>query len=164
MRQVKIIDRDEALVRLESLCVRSEQCSGEILTKLARWRIPMDVAREILDSLVDRRFVDDRRYAGAYVRDKYRFSRWGRRKIRMSLSAKRIDRDVVEAALEEIDDSSYRDVLVGLLKAKARLIAEGNTFEGRTKLFRFAASRGFESDLISQVIRSENLWPELSDE
>ncbi len=82
----------------------------------------------------------------------------------MSLSAKRIDRDVVEAALEEIDDSSYRDVLVGLLKAKARLIAEGNTFEGRTKLFRFAASRGFESDLISQVIRSENLWPELSDE
>lgn len=162
MKPDRKMTAEEALVRLETLCARSEQCSGEIMTRLARWKFGPDEARRILDSLVDRRFVDDRRYASAFVRDKYRFARWGRLKIRQALALKRVGRDVISDAIGEIDEDLYRETLAGLLRAKARTLADGNTFEGRTRLFRFAVSRGFESEIISSCIRNEQLWPESS--
>ena len=80
-------------------------------------------------------------------------------KIRLSLYQKKIPSDVINAALEEaVDQDEYYNILVKLLRGKARMIKEGNTFEGRTKLFRFAASRGFETNLISKAIRSDRIF------
>lgn len=152
----------EALVRLEELCARSEQCTFELRQKLSRWSIPPTEAAQIIEALVQRRYADDSRYASAYVRDKYRFARWGRRKIANGLYTKRIPREIIGQALDrDIDSDEYADILRDLLHAKARSITEGNTYAGRTRLFRFAASRGFETELIVKCIRSEaaSLWP-----
>lgn len=146
----------KALEKLENLCARSEQCEYEIRQKLARWLVPPAEADRIVGSLRSRRFVDDQRYAAAFVRDKYRFSRWGRIKISMALRLKRISRDTIEQALEEIDDDEYIAILRHLLRAKAATLAEPDTYEGRTKLFRFGASRGFEPALVASVLREKN--------
>ena len=104
-------------------------------------------------TLIDRRYIDDRRFSHAFVRDKLMFSHWGKRKIMMAMMQKRVDRDFIEEALDEIDDQIYFDILKKIVLAKARTINDADTYEGRTKLFRFAASRGFEPSLIAQVIR-----------
>ena len=126
--------------------------------KLIAWQIPSTDAERILDSLVDDRFVDDRRFARAFAADKMRFSGWGRYKIMRGLMAKRIDRATIDQALDALDVDEYASTARRVLISKARAIAEGNTYEGRTKLFRFGASRGFETDLIARLIRAENLW------
>lgn len=161
MRAARPITYDKALARMEALCARSEQCSYDIMTKLLRTGLSRDDIDRVMQSLTERRFVDDARFAAAYVRDKYRFARWGRRKIAMGLRTKRIDSGTVGHALEEaVDQDEYVSVLRDLLRAKARTIAEGNSYEGRTKLFRFAASRGYETDLIVRQIKSDgSLWP-----
>lgn len=152
-----------ALSRLQEMCARAEHCSSEIAAKLARWQIEPDVSRKIIDSLVDNRFVDDNRFAGAYTTDKLRFSGWGRYKIIRGLAAKRIPRQAVDKALERIDPEEYRQVCRHLLIVKARSIREGNTREGKTKLFRFGAARGFEPALVASIIRAENLWEPADD-
>ncbi|MDE6644381.1 MAG: RecX family transcriptional regulator [Muribaculaceae bacterium] len=154
----------QALVKMEDLCSRSEHSSNEIRKKLVNMRLSGDAINKIIDSLIDRRYIDDHRYAIAYARDKYRFSKWGRLKIRQALSLGGIPRDYINDALEQIDQNSYIEILDNMLKAKARSIKEGNTFEGRTKLYRFGLSRGFESNLVAASIKNNasKFWQECS--
>ncbi len=152
--QKKAISTEKAIIRLETLCARSEQCSSEVRRKLSTWLIEPAEAEKILRSLTERRFVDDSRYARSYVRDKYRFARWGRRKIEMGLRAKQIESSVIREALGEIDEKEYTDNLVHILKAKAATMTDSDTYEGRTRLFRFGASRGFEPQLVADTVRT----------
>lgn len=143
---------EKALVRAEELCAKAERSSGEIKKKLHQWGIlPADAAR-IIDSLVDRRFIDDRRFCRAYVRDKVKFARWGRRKIALGLYENGIARDLRSEALADIDPHEYLDNLRHLLQLKRRCLNESDSFQLRTKLFRFAASRGYEPDEIKACL------------
>lgn len=143
---------EKALIRLEELCARAEHCTYELRQKLRNWSIMPDDAEEIIASLQKRRFVDDARFAVSFVRDRYRYAKWGRVKIRIQLRAKHIDPDVIEDALVEINEHEYLDILRALIKAKARTLPDITSYESRTKLFRFALNRGFESNLISHCL------------
>lgn len=151
--QQRIISPEKALARLEELCVKAERCESELAEKLRAWGIGTSDASKILASLREQRFVDDSRYATAFVRDKYRFARWGKRKIALALRQKRISADIISIAIEQIDFDEYLHGLEHILNAKRRTLTDADTYEGRTKLFRFAASRGFEPDLIAKVLR-----------
>lgn len=154
----KNISPDMALERLEDLCARSEQCTADLRSRLYRWGVPGQAAAHVIEQLENGRFVDDERFARAYVRDKYRFSRWGRRKIAAGLAAKRIPRHMISDALGEIDDEEYHAIMVAVLQAKARSMDDAVSYENRMKLLRFGASRGFEPGELAKIINSGELW------
>lgn len=141
-------------MRLENMCIKAEHCTAEVREKLRQWGVHPDDAAEIIEALIARRFVDDKRFAAAFVRDKYRFARWGRRKIEMALRQKRISDAIINQAFEEIDNEEYTRILTELLAAKAKTLGPLTDYENRVKLFRFALSRGFESSLVSNIIKA----------
>ena len=145
---------EAAQIRAEELCARAEHCSHEIREKLLRWGVSPSDALRIIDSMTAKRFIDDARFARAYVRDKLEYSRWGRRKIALGLYQKRIPSATAREALDAIDPERYLAALQAILAAKRRTLAEPDTYDGRTKLFRHAASRGFEPTLIAQALRT----------
>ncbi len=152
---MKPVSAKDALVRLETLCARSEQSTGEAREKLCRWGIATDDADKIIDSLVDRCYIDDARFARAFVRDKIRFSKWGRIKVAQKLREKRVGAEHIAAAFDEFDSDEYMailaEVLDGRLRREPGLIA---CYEGRTALYRFLLSRGFEPSLAAAAIRA----------
>lgn len=159
----RTITPSQALNRLESLCARSEQCESELLTKLSRWGISADMAEKILTRLRADRYVDNGRFARAFVRDKYLFQHWGRQKIRAALRLKRIPDSLIDAAIsEEIDEETYRRNALELIRAKIRTMKEPQSYDNRMRLLRFAYGRGFESALIIKLLKSDELW--VSDE
>ena len=87
-----------------------------------------------------------------FVRDKLRFNRWGKIKIRYMLSAKQIPEEVIRDAIDGIDDQAYLDILKEELIKKRRQIKDVNPYNVRNKLARFGQQRGFESGLIFQVL------------
>lgn len=149
----KEVTPEKALIRLEELCVRAERCEAEVRTKLFAWRISQRDADAIVESLISRRFVDDSRYAAAFVRDKYRFSRWGRRRITMALRQKNIDSDTIDEALEQIDEDEYNEILIHLIKAKSRTMEHPLSYEDRNRLYRFGITRGFEPQLVAKAVK-----------
>lgn len=144
------ITPERARVRAEELCARAEHCSGEIREKLLRWGLTRVDADAIVDALVDTRFIDDARFARAFVRDRVRFARWGRRKIAAALYQKRIDRATIAEALDAIDPDEYLEAARAVVAAKARNY--DGTYESRARIYRAAAARGFEPDIISRAI------------
>ena len=142
----------EALATLTALCARGEHCSQEMLDKMARWEVDQTAQARVMEYLTQHKYIDDERFTRAFVNDKIKYNKWGRRKIEQALWAKRIPRETMNSVLNEIDDSEYLSVLRPLLAAKRRSIKAANAYEEKVKLMRFALSRGFTPDLIYQCI------------
>lgn len=147
------ISPERAIIKVEELCAKAERCSEEIRQKLRRMGLEYADTERIITSLTERRFIDDRRFTRAFVRDKVAFARWGKRKIAQALYAKRIDREIIKEALNDVEDEVYMSNLQHIIKQKIKTMTDADSYEGKTRIFRFAASRGFEPDLVAQVIR-----------
>lgn len=157
----KALSPAEAIERLEILCARSEQCSADIRRKLYNWGIGSSQSQRIIERLEQDRYIDDSRFAKAYVRDKYRFSAWGRIKITTGLIAKRIPRHIIDEALLEIDSRTYALTAFKAIRSKLRTLPpDMPRYDIRARLMRFALSRGYESSLSLRIIDSQRLWQE----
>jgi regulatory protein len=106
----------------------------------------------VMQRLVSEHYVDDERFARAFVNDKIRYNKWGRRKVEQALWMKRIDDDIRQRVLDEVDDSEYINVLRALLKQKRRATKAASDYEMNQKLVKYALSRGFTFDIIRQCI------------
>ena len=153
----KEMTEQEAFLQLASLCANAEHCQHEMLEKMRKWELTEAVQARVMARLVKERYVDDERYARAFVKDKIRYNKWGRRKVKQALWLKRIDDDVQQTVLDEISDEEYLKVLKPLLKQKTKSIKAESDYERNQKLVRFALSRGFTFDLIRQCVNTSNI-------
>jgi regulatory protein len=162
----KEMTEQEAYLQLAALCAQAEHCQQEMRDKMRRWGLDETVQNRIIDRLIKERYVDDERYARAFVKDKIRYNKWGRRKVQQALWMKRIDADIQQQVLDEIDEKEYLDVLRPLLKQKRKSIKAESDYELNQKLLRFALSRGFGFDIIRQCldVGEEDYSEEMADE
>ena len=144
-QQKKILDR------LHGLCSRREYCYADVLKK-AKDALDgdMQAAKEVADSLVEDKYVDDLRYASAYARDKASIQGWGDVKIKHMLSAKGVSASVISEALQEIDREKSSSRLHRLLENKIRSLKDDP--QRRLKLIRFALGRGYSYDEVSYAL------------
>ncbi len=143
---------DEILYKLAAKCSVSEQCLNDIEAKLSRYDLTEEERTHILRHLVEEEYIDDQRYAEAYVKDKYRFNKWGRIKISQGLRMKGIDNETIKSAMEAIDEEEYLGILRDLIKAKRKSTRGASEFEINGKLIRFATGRGFEFAAIRECL------------
>ena len=146
------LDYTAALQRAAALCSRQEQCTRHVRDKLAEWNVDDVEAEKIIIKLQEEKFLDDRRYATYFVRDKFRLNHWGKVKISHMLRQKGIDAAILTSALELIDQDAYLETCVELLRNKSASLKEKNHFTKKGKLFRFASGRGFEPDIIHRAL------------
>jgi regulatory protein len=149
---IKEKTEEEAFLQLAALCANAEHCQYEMLEKMKRWELSEEAQARVMAQLIEERYVDDRRYARAFVKDKIRYSKWGRRKVQQGLWMKRIDKEIQDEVLNEIDEKEYLNVLKPLLKQKRKSIKANSDYELNQKLVRFAYGRGFTFEIIRQCL------------
>ena len=144
---------DQVLDKMVKYCAYQERCVKEVRDKLKTYDITQENRNKILDYLLDNRFVNDERYAHSFVRGKINQSGWGLNKIRFHLLQKGIDKDIIDEALSQTDEEVYRQRLIDILTAKAKTVKAGNGFDQKRKLATYAMQKGFEGDLVWEVLR-----------
>lgn len=153
----KEMTEQEAYLQLAAICAQTEHCEQEMRDKMKRWELDETVQNRIIDRLTKERYIDHERYARAFVKDKIRYNKWGRKKVQQALWMKRIDQDIQQRVLDEIDEKEYLDVLRPLLKQKRKSIKADSDYEMNQKLVRFALSRGFTFDIIRQCLNVDEI-------
>ena len=149
----KKLTEEQLFYRLSALCAKAEHCRQEMAAKMRTWQVPDDVQQRVIGRLADEHYIDDDRYARAFVHDKVRYAKWGRRKIEQALYMKRIPDDAIAAALDDVDTSEYVEILRPMLQAKAKSIKADSPYELEMKLMRFAAGRGFNVEEVKAAMR-----------
>lgn len=145
----------QILFKLTALCAGSEHCSYEITEKMRKWDVDDETQVRVMAYLTRERYVDDERYCRFFVRDKIRFNKWGRRKVKQALYQKHIPTDISRPILDEVPDDEYLAVLKPLLKSKARTVKAKSEYEKNMKLIKYAMSRGFTFDIIKQCLSGD---------
>jgi len=146
------MEKNKSLTQGMEYCARSERSVKETRYFLKSIGTKPEDIEDILDQLKKENFLDELRYANSFVNDKYRFNSWGRKKISYQLSAKGIPSHIIQQALEVLDPDEYYEHLKEQLEKKLNSIKGGNSYQKKAKLMRFAASKGYESDLIYDAI------------
>lgn len=144
--------KEALLLKMATLCARSEQAPFDIRKKLGNKGLSVEDSEYVIDELTRRKFIDERRFAGSFARDKVKFASWGKRKIRMALMAKRIPANIIDGALADIEPKEYSAALIRAARAKAAGL-NLHSGEDRAKLYRFLLARGFESSLCSRLLQ-----------
>ena len=149
------MDEKDALLKLEAYCASGEHCVNDVRIKLDKYDLSQDQSERIIEKLKETGFVDEQRYARAFVHDKLLFAKWGRLKISAMLWQKRLPQNIIDEALENINDDDYIAVLKEVINSKKSAIKARSDYEYSVKLIKSVASRGFEIPLIKQFVKFE---------
>lgn len=152
----KEITVQQAFQRLSALCAKGEHCQHDLLEKMRQWGMDEEAQAEVMARLVEGRYVDDERFARAFVSDKVRYNKWGRRKVEQALWLKHIGKSIILQVLDEVADEEYLSMLRPLLNQKRRTTKARSEYELNMKLIKFAVSRGFTMDIIKQCLEVDD--------
>ncbi len=138
---------EQALQSLMRMCARSERSSGDALRLMKRWGVADEEAKKVLARLSAERFIDDARYAEAFVRDKLNLSGWGAYKIKMTLRTKGVSKEIIdEVVAPMLAETDMTERLEEIMRRRMRTLKYSSPYDAKTKLIRFAASRGYDMD------------------
>lgn len=143
---------EEIFGKLALMCSSAEHCQWDMTEKMRRRNIDAATQKAVIQRLVDDGYIDEERYCRAFVNDKVRYDRWGRRKIEQSLRLKHIAPDIYLPALDAVSTDEYVSALRPLIENKRKTVKARNAYEMKGKLVRFALQRGFTFDVINRCI------------
>jgi regulatory protein len=141
-----------ALSKAMALCSRQELCCDDIRSKLSSWGIEKNDAAKIIDILQKENFINESRYATAFVRDRFKYYKWGKVKIAAHLKNKKLSSEIIGQALNLIDDDQYINLLRGLIESHKKTVRAKNQYDLKAKLLRYGLSKGFESNFLYDIL------------
>lgn len=144
---------EEALKKAADYCAMSERCTCDVENKLADWNILKGDQPAIIQKLKEKNFIDEKRYARAFTRDKFRYNYWGKIKIRMALNAKNISREDVSEGLSSISDEEYMEMIKKLISGKSSKINGKTIYEKKMKMLAYMQGKGYESQLVFPLLK-----------
>lgn len=154
MKPKKSITVKEAIVKAQNICAEQEKCEYDIRKKLFDWKLPLIDHNAVIESLLNEQYIDEKRYALFYAKDKFYFNKWGKIKIEYTLKQKNISSENIKSAIDEIPEVDYQNLLENELIKKFRTLKDKDKYTIKSKLMRFAISRGFENGKIFDMVSS----------
>lgn len=143
----------ELLHLAAAYCSTAERCISDVRKKITAAGGQQEIADQIISYLLKEKFIDETRFCRSFVNDKLLFNHWGRVRISYELRKKEIAPTLFAEAIDNIDENNYVNILSELLKNKKRMTKGRSGQDIFNKLYRFAAGRGFESDIILKCLK-----------
>jgi regulatory protein len=142
----------EALIKAANFCAYQERTHKEVRQRLAELEVISDESEAIITWLIENNYLNEERFARIFAGSKFRQKKWGRIKIRQELKMRGVSDYCLKAGMSEIDGEDYMITLQEIIEKKSRDIKDSNKLIIKQKLVKFALSRGFENDLVFDVV------------
>lgn len=147
---------EEAKKKLERYCMYQDRCHQEIDKKLFEMRMITEAKELIILHLIEHNFLNEERFAKSFARGKFRIKKWGKQRIIRELRMRDISEYNLREALKEIDDQEYENTLREITEKKFDTINENNFYKKDKKIKEFLFRKGYETNLIYEVLRDIN--------
>lgn len=152
------LDKKTALFKAEHYCAYQERAQQEVRDKLYEFGLHKDEVEELISELISTNFLNEERFAQAYVSGKFNIKKWGKIKIKQALKLKKVPEKMILKALNKIDYDEYLKVILASAEKKSASITEKDPYKRRNKLITHLMSKGFENNLIMEVLKSNDLY------
>ena len=143
----------EALEKMKRYCAYQERCQSEVRQKLFILELSSEDIDNIICNLIEENFLNEERFAKNFVRGKFRQKKWGKIKIKQHLKQKGISDYCIKNGFKEINQEDYLKTLDIILLKKSKVLTDENTFIKKQKLAKYAIKKGFENNLVWDLLR-----------
>jgi len=154
-KKQKPISMAAAKLKAANFCAYQERSQKEVRNKLYSYGLYTDQVDELLSDLIVDGYVNEERFAKAFIGGKFRIKKWGRVKILQAIALHKISDYCIREGLKEIDEDEYEATLIEIIEKKMSTIKLANSFERNAKLANYAIGRGFESSLVWEVLKTK---------
>lgn len=148
MNTSKFLTIEQAIKKLEYYCAYQERCHQDVENKLRSMKLSIGLKETLMLHLLENDFLNEERFAKAFVRGKFRIKKWGKGRIVKELKTRNISEYNIRSGLKEISESDYLKSFNELAKKRILQINETNVYKKRKKLADYLLYRGWESDLV----------------
>lgn len=142
----------QAKVKIAAFCAYQERYQQEVRDKLYSYGLHMEEVENLISYMIEEGFLNEERFAVAFVGGKFRIKKWGRKKILQELKLRQISLNCIKSGMKEINPDEYWQTLMGLAEKKWHSSSDYDEFIRTQKVFRYLMSRGYEADLIQEAI------------
>ena len=142
---------DWVLSKMKQYCAFQERCMFDVKEKLKTFHLQEDVYESIILQLKKEDYLNEERFAKVFAGGKLRINHWGKNKIYAALQQKRVPELFILEGLSAIDDE-YLSILHKVIAKKNNELKESDINRRNRKLAKFAISKGFESNLVWDVL------------
>ncbi len=139
--------------RIENWCAYQERSQQEARDKLFEYGLQKSDVEEIITDLIGSNFLNEERFAIAFAGGKFRIKKWGKIKIKVELRQRKVSDYCINKALAQIPDKDYFSTLEKIIMQKLKQVKEPDKIKKHYKLIQYASSRGYEKDLIVDVLK-----------
>ncbi|MDC0380350.1 RecX family transcriptional regulator [Flavobacteriaceae bacterium] len=143
---------EEALVKLQKYCSYQDRCHKEVDQKLKEMQMIPQASEQIIWKLIEGDFLNEERFAMAYVRGKFRIKKWGKRRLVSELKKRQISKYIINKALNQISEDDYKATFETLAERKATSILGSSKLKKKKKLADYLLYRGWESHLVYEKV------------
>jgi regulatory protein len=143
---------DEAQKKLEGYCAYQERCHKEVRNKLREMKMIPEAIDKIIVHLIEHNYLNEERFAQAYVRGKFRIKKWGKNRLLRELKFRQISKYSIDSAMKEIDLDDYYQTLDELVIKRITQVKEKNIYKKKKKVADYLLYRGWESHLIYEKL------------
>jgi regulatory protein len=152
----KVSSMLEALKKLEKYCDYQERSHKQVFQKCKDYGLTEDEANQILIKLISSNFLNEQRFAEAYVKGKFKIKSWGKQKIVHGLNNAGVTKKLIENSMDKIDPKAYLQTLISLAEKKRATLKIGTEFEKTIKIQRYLLSKGYKYDEISEALKLQD--------
>ncbi|MEJ2880053.1 regulatory protein RecX [Pedobacter sp. GR22-6] len=151
------LDKKAALAKAEHYCAYQERSQQEVRDKLYEWGLWSNEVEQTISDLIQTNFLSEERFTQAYVSGKFNIKGWGKNKIKQGLKLKKVPDKMISNALKAIDHDDYLKAILSAAEKKSKTIQEKDAYKRKYKLVSYLLGKGFENDLILEVLKNNNL-------
>ena len=155
MQKNKTYNIKETTEKIQSFCALQDRCQWEVENKMRQWGVEEYIIENIVTDLILEKFIDEQRFSESFCRGKFRIKRWGKIKIKNELILRKISISCIQKGLEQIENKEYYSVLKELYEKKKNSIKDKNQFIRKGKIVKYLQQKGFESNLIWELINKD---------
>jgi len=142
----------EAYEKGSAYCAYQERTQQHVRDKLYSHGLHSNEVEDLICKLVTDNFINEERYAKSYAGGKFRQKMWGKVKIKAALKFEGLSDYCIKKGLAEIHPDDYAKTMEKVMANRAKKEAEKNPLKRKFKIANYVISRGFENDLVWEMI------------
>lgn len=143
----------QVLSKIYKYCAYQERCKSEVIQKMNELGIRSEKHPQIIQHLIEERFLDENRYLEIYIGGKFRVKKWGRRKIIFELKKKQVAEEAILRVLNSvISSAAYTETIKNLAIQKDKALNGASELQKKSKIIRYLLQKGYESEWVYPIV------------
>jgi regulatory protein len=114
------------------------------------------IIEEVIDKLIDYKYLDDDRFTKAFIKDKLNFTNWGDYKIKNELKRLGVNEEIIYNNISNIDDNIFYERINKIIDKDISINKKYSGIKLKNKIYNHLLTLGYSKEKVISIINNYN--------